>query len=1361
MATISQAIPDVLSAIGRSASSVNDTGLQLESNDTQDVEGVYMDAMDAAILKASTIPESDRHRPRDYQRFIFDIAKNCDFPVKQYHGDLRVENWPMETWRTNIQECGCMVMTPAIFETILRNGYIKMKDINLIIFDECHNARKNSTYNQIIALHYTPSLDSDKPIIFGMTASPMSGSISKTTNSIQSSIRQLEIDLCCKAITPDSHSDLQEHIIKPTKTIVTFIPVSQESKVLDKLLSLGITDIPQLKRLVNDAFGILEDFGGWICDVFLKDGIMELDKSLAATRGRREYYFKKRRLEGGNVEGGDESMQVEVIGTISDSDTVAAVENAFPELMKDEENRQGSMEGNLFGNAIRKEFTLSEEELQRSNKFHDFVQLAAASLERQWSSESFEEIEEGEICESTELIPEELRSFSLQNTSSKIPESLYLKMSCHNGGNGGSSGGKRSRGGNDFAMEVKTQRKVVSDFKNGELNLLVATKVAEEGIDIQPCNLVIRFDTVTSVISNIQSRGRARHKNSKYVVMVKENDLETLNRLKALEGNELQMNNFLVDRPSSSISTIDADSLNRHAITLTDADVFEVEATGAKISIFNAVGAIHQYCSLLPHDSFANLNPIFCIGPCLVPRPQGGFHTGWIASLQLPVNAPLDCRFISGRPATSQVDAKRYAALEAVKVLYAAGGFNNHLKVNRAYTGPLGATSDEQTPTTTTAATTTTSEKMSGREGVVHLGGPEVQYLHPYETFIPRIFHPICTPPSSATDINTTPPKYHLVLFQITENGIARVLDIAVILPFRPPDAATNEDQAITVNQVPKFVKLFVSKHAILVDEKRQDSIQLFSNAVFFNGLLRTLPPTSNSENEYLVPIVPVVNGEAALLDIDGENVEGLVDWKTLLAVSLTEWGALKPPVLMEDVKDEEGYRYARKAGSFGLQPKSNITIDFAELFKEVGQELVVEDHAFWDRKYQVLDVLLNSTPFTLPMAGFVSVASYYRHRLRVNIPVFENQPVLLAIPLPHMRQSERAQTSNHTEPLFLIPQFCTPYPLSASIMTESASYMPLLTQSLFHRLCTLEIQQRLSLTTVCTPSLFQSAFTSSGTRFHENYERLEFLGDSYLKMHLSFHLYVTNPSRDEGWLSRSRILLERNRNLVVRSKQFHLPNALLSDPISRKTWAPPMRREKKAVVLVSDKGAADLVESVIGACCVSSGVDGGAKAVKVFYGDMFEQKLSRYLEKISGIVGGSSDHQGFGETHQLLADRLFKKLGYRFKDVRLAVEAVTHTSAIGMYGLSCCFQRLEYLGDSILGYIIAHHLYLLPQKLEPGDLSNMKAELVNNQFLAIASFRLGLPKLLIHANLRGKTAATIGEETILEGFARCAKNRQ
>ena len=66
----------------------------------------------------------------------------------------------------------------------------------------------------------------------------------------------------------------------------------------------------------------------------------------------------------------------------------------------------------------------------------------------------------------------------------------------------------------------KQNRKVLERFKKNEINLIVASNVLEEGIDIQVCNLIVMYDIPETFRSYVQSKGRARMAQSDYVIMV-------------------------------------------------------------------------------------------------------------------------------------------------------------------------------------------------------------------------------------------------------------------------------------------------------------------------------------------------------------------------------------------------------------------------------------------------------------------------------------------------------------------------------------------------------------------------------------------------------------------------------------------------------------------------------------------------------------------------------------------------------------------------------------------------------------------------------------------------------------------------
>ncbi|XP_078501540.1 ATP-dependent RNA helicase DHX58-like isoform X3 [Lissotriton helveticus] len=63
------------------------------------------------------------------------------------------------------------------------------------------------------------------------------------------------------------------------------------------------------------------------------------------------------------------------------------------------------------------------------------------------------------------------------------------------------------------------QKEVIKRFREGKLKLLVSTSVAEEGLDIPACNIVIRYGLMTNETAMIQARGRARAPDSTYSIL--------------------------------------------------------------------------------------------------------------------------------------------------------------------------------------------------------------------------------------------------------------------------------------------------------------------------------------------------------------------------------------------------------------------------------------------------------------------------------------------------------------------------------------------------------------------------------------------------------------------------------------------------------------------------------------------------------------------------------------------------------------------------------------------------------------------------------------------------------------------------
>ncbi len=101
------------------------------------------------------------------------------------------------------------------------------------------------------------------------------------------------------------------------------------------------------------------------------------------------------------------------------------------------------------------------------------------------------------------------------------------------------------------------------------------------------------------------------------------------------------------------------------------------------------------------------------------------------------------------------------------------------------------------------------------------------------------------------------------------------------------------------------------------------------------------------------------------------------------------------------------------------------------------------------------------------------------------------------------------------------------------------------------------------------------------------------------------------------------------------------------------------------------------------------------------------------------------------------MLSKLEAALGYTYRDKSLLRMALSHTSYANETYKDAfrSYERLEFLGDSILGFVTADYLYrLYPQKLE-GELSRIRAELVCEKNLALVAEKLALGDYLLLGN--------------------------
>lgn len=119
--------------------------------------------------------------------------------------------------------------------------------------------------------------------------------------------------------------------------------------------------------------------------------------------------------------------------------------------------------------------------------------------------------------------------------------------------------------------DVRLQRETLDDLRYGRRNLVIATTVLEEGIDVSACNAVICFERPANLRAFIQRRGRARKSGSKFVIMQEENKTVPVSDWQELEE---EMKQVYMDDMRSLQEIRDLEALEEHD------RYFQVETTG-------------------------------------------------------------------------------------------------------------------------------------------------------------------------------------------------------------------------------------------------------------------------------------------------------------------------------------------------------------------------------------------------------------------------------------------------------------------------------------------------------------------------------------------------------------------------------------------------------------------------------------------------------------------------------------------------------------------------------------------------------------------------------------------------------------
>ena len=116
------------------------------------------------------------------------------------------------------------------------------------------------------------------------------------------------------------------------------------------------------------------------------------------------------------------------------------------------------------------------------------------------------------------------------------------------------------------------------------------------------------------------------------------------------------------------------------------------------------------------------------------------------------------------------------------------------------------------------------------------------------------------------------------------------------------------------------------------------------------------------------------------------------------------------------------------------------------------------------------------------------------------------------------------------------------------------------------------------------------------------------------------------------------------------------------------------------------------------------------------------------------------------------LSERLTRAqeiLGHEFNDKVLLRAALTHPSAVEGQPVSASYERLEFLGDSILGAVVARSLFESYPEFDEGKLTRLKVSLVSGATLSEVSHELGIDDIIIFGASETGTPAGMPQRSL------------
>ncbi|KAJ8723357.1 hypothetical protein PYW08_003269 [Mythimna loreyi] len=586
------------------------------------------------------------------------IEKLCAVTgVGAYSSEDGVDYWDKAKWDIELEQNQVIVMTSQILSDMLTHQYIKIEDINLLIFDECHHAVVDHPM-RLIMKHFASCPKSKQPRVLGLTATLLNANV-KTTK-VEETLHELEITFHATIATVDELCQVLSYSTNPNE-MVQFYNALKPSDVSVKVMAMlrHVHDIVMDITLPNSSPKHAVQLKQWQKDITTDPKkLVKAVKNMIASMitfleelgiyggalGILAYIILLERLKRKATTKEEEALYKIAIGHSVDARSVLL------RAMEDETGYQQiikySSEKVLLMLNILKEYSPTTLETPgialKVNKARKPLSAIIFTKQRFSAKVLYNLLKDVKAANPTEfgfLKHDFVVGFNV-NPLKNTREEYYVK---------------------------KSSQQALLKFRNNDLNCLISTSVIEEGIDIPQCLLVLRYDPPLEYRSYIQSKGRARSSDSSYVILV--DKAEEKKFMKNYE--EFQRTEHLIQR----ILIGNSDDRNEPALSEINTQLYKDEDSppyitphGGRLSSVSAISLLNRYCSILPHDQFTVITPMWIQE---MQRDKLGIERR-LVTIIMPLACPIKEEIV-GHPKYSLKSAKRSAALNACIKLYEVG----------------------------------------------------------------------------------------------------------------------------------------------------------------------------------------------------------------------------------------------------------------------------------------------------------------------------------------------------------------------------------------------------------------------------------------------------------------------------------------------------------------------------------------------------------------------------------------------------------------------------------------------------------------------------------------------------------------